>query len=155
MQAECVPPWVLGFMSPLTSVYEFLSTIFLNFITNSGLIQFFMSVFFLFDFVVLFLLRSARNWFSLTFSLSGSCRGAVSRFMTNTAGITRRPRDCCWSSIRSGVSAHVYWWELAVQMCTYTYDQVSIIASVEVILHRSLIAQILSSEMLLICPANL
>lgn len=110
MQADCVQPRVLWFMSRLASVYEFLSTIFLNFITNSGLSQFFMSVFFFFDFVILFLLRSARNWFSLTFSLSGSCRGAVSRFMTNTVGITRRPRDCCWSSIRSGVSAHVYWW---------------------------------------------
>lgn len=90
----------------------------------------------------------------LSLFLSGSCRGDVSRFMTNTAGITRRPRDCCWSSIRSGVSAHVYWWELVVQMCTYTYDLVSIIASVEVSLHGSLIADF-SSEMLLIRPANL
>lgn len=38
------------------------------------------------------------------------CRGAASRFMMNTAGITRRPRDYCWSWIRLGASAHVYWW---------------------------------------------
>lgn len=44
-------------------------------------------------------------------SLSVSCREAVFRFMTSTVGIMRRPRGCCWSSIRSGVSEHAYWWE--------------------------------------------
>lgn len=52
----------------------------------------------------------------LTCLLSDSCREVVSRYMTSTAGITRRPRGCCWSSIRSGVFGHVYWWGLAVNV---------------------------------------
>lgn len=66
----------------------------------------------------------------LTLSFSGYCRGAVSRFMMNTVEIMRRPRGCCWSSIRSGASGHVYWWEgtinthdvqfvICIQLLTY------------------------------------
>lgn len=47
-----------------------------------------------------------------TLSFSGFCRGAASRFMMSTAGIMRRRRGCCWSSIRSGACGHVYWWEV-------------------------------------------
>lgn len=39
------------------------------------------------------------------------CRGDVSRFMTNTAEITRRRSGCCWSSTRSAASAHACWWD--------------------------------------------
>lgn len=84
---------------------------------------------FLFDFVALFLLLSDHNFCSLhgpplfffffTLTFSGSCRGAVFRFMTNTAGTTRRPRGCCWSSIRSEMSGHVYWWEETPNLCVF------------------------------------
>lgn len=54
-------------------------------------------------------------------SLSGSCRGAVSRFMMNTVGIMKKPSGCCWSLIRAGVFGHVYWWERG-STCPHNVD---------------------------------